>query len=222
MPPNPSRRIVLAMLAGSLAAGCSVPSVTAPPSLATLIARAMPAVAAIGDEKAVYGTGFRLRGTSFIATAAHVLRPLSGPPQVKWRDQRWPARVVIEDATMDLALLEIDEAAPIPGLALAEPNAPPRPGAWIVVLGCPFGAGVTATTGIVSATPGAILEPESLRSRIQLNAAVNPGNSGGPVLDMHGKVVGIANATIPGGFGLGFAVQVDDLRALLAQADRKR
>jgi serine protease Do len=121
---------------------------------------------------------------------------------------------------MDLALLELTTDASIPGLTLASGSALPAVGEWIIVLGCPFGTRPTATVGIVSAEPGAVLEPAMLRTRMQLNAAVNPGNSGGPVVNLEGRVVGVANATIPGGFGLGFAIPVSVLSNFLSEKDR--
>ena len=205
-----------------MAAACSTTTVHEPPSLVAVIADASPAVVAIGDDKTIFGSGFRLAGTQFVATAAHVVMPLKGAPEVKWREQHWTAQVVAVDESADVAVIEMQGDVPMPGLTLSPPRAPLAPGEWIVVLGCPFGSTATATTGIVSGTPGAILEPVSLRTRIQLNAAVNPGNSGGPVLNMRREVVGIANAMIPGGFGLGFAVPADAIRALIEKAGRKQ
>ncbi len=169
----------------------------------------------VGDAHGLLGSGFRIHGTRFVATAAHVLRSLQGAPVIRWDSRPWPARVVRIDDDADLALLEINTDAPMPGLVLS--TQPVLAGQWVLVLGCPFGAGPTATTGIVSALPGAVLEPEALARRMQLNAAVNPGNSGGPVLGLDGQVIGLANATIPGGYGLGFAVPVAALAALLRQ-----
>ncbi len=186
----------------------------------------MPAVVGVADspleragatsreESRILGSGFRIAHTNVVATAAHVVAAMRGPPVVVWQSRRWNARVLRLDEEADLALLEIDPAAPMPGLALAEGESD-APGTWVLVLGCPFGALPTATTGIVSARPGAILRPESLRAQMQLNAAVNPGNSGGPVVNLAAEVIGVANATVPAGYGLGFAVPVSALRRLL-------
>lgn len=169
----------------------------------------------VGDAHGVLGSGFRIHDTRYVATAAHVLRSLQGAPVVRWESRPWPARVIRIDDAADIALLEVDADAPMPGLGLSTRAV--LAGQWVIVLGCPFGAMPTATTGIVSALPGAVLEPAALAQRMQLNAAVNPGNSGGPVLGLDGQVIGLANATIPGGYGLGFAVPVAALAALLSQ-----
>ena len=206
-------------------AGCAAPpSVTAWPSFAVTIERASGAVVAIADspigpssgrdDSRVAGSGFRIARTNVIATAAHVVLALRGTPVIVWQSRRWNARVLGLDEAADLALLEIDPAAPMPGLTLAAGESD-APGTWVVVIGCPFGALPTATTGIVSARPGAVLRPESLRGQMQLNAAVNPGNSGGPVVNLDAEVIGVASATVPAGYGLGFAVPVAALRRLL-------
>ena len=223
-------RLCIGAVASAVAlalAGCvSRPDGDPSPRFGAALASASPAVVGIAEspqdgsggaavpEPRVVGSGFRVAGTNVIATAAHVVAGLHGAPVVVWQSRRWSARVLRVDVESDVALLEIDAAAPMPGLALAEGDAD-APGTWVLVIGCPFGALPTATTGIVSARPGAVLRPESLRSQMQLNAAVNPGNSGGPVVNLDAKVIGIANATVPAGFGLGFAVPVSALRRLL-------
>ncbi len=211
--------LLVSALLGPLVALALGACAAAPPAQTPDFVRALrqsaPAVVGIGNDSVVLGSGFRVANTSLIATAAHTLASLQAAPTVHWESKRWRARVVVVDPDKDLALLEIDASAPIPGLALATEAA--MPGEWILVLGCPFGTQPTATTGIVSALPGAVLVPEALARRMQLNAAVNPGNSGGPVLNLAGQVIGIANATIPAGFGIGFAVPVAELAEMLAQ-----
>ena len=228
---------LLALAACAVPPALSVPPAPpALPSLAGLVQRSAPAVvgiagevgahpaerAAMGMGMGVVGSGFRIANTRLIATAAHVVVALPSPPVVVWNAQHWPARVLRIDEQADLALLEIDGAPPMPGLDLAPiagvsgaATSATMPGQWVLVLGCPFGALPTATVGIVSALPGAVLWPEVLRHRMQLNAAINPGNSGGPVLNLDGQVIAVANATVPSGYGLGFAVPVADLHTLL-------
>ncbi len=193
------------------------------PDLALLVARTSPAVVGIAGrmpaghdaDAPITGSGFRVHGSPWVVTAAHVLAGLGASPVVVWQGRPWAILEHRIDAEADLALLRLDTDAPIPGLPLAAPGTAAA-GDGVLVLGCPFGTLPTATVGIVSALPGAVLKPAALKTRLQLNAAINPGNSGGPVLDTRGRVIGVANATIPGGYGLGFAVPVDALHRLLA------
>jgi serine protease Do len=191
------------------------------PDLVQPIRSSSGAVVGVGDTTTLYGSGFRLAGTSFVITAAHVAKQLTTAALIKWQGRDFPARVRTVDDEADLAIIEIDGNSPIPGIPLAEADRELTPGEWIVVLGCPFGAAPTATTGIVSASPGAILKPATLVSRIQLNAAVNPGNSGGPVINLRGEVVAVANATIPGGHGLSFATPAKAILGLVNDIGRK-
>ena len=219
MTPGPggfTRRAFLAALLGVVPVACaSREERREPPVLVSVIAAAAPAVVAIGDARTIYGSGFRLRDSAFVVTAAHVLEALGAePPRLRWRGASYAARVVLLDHAADVGVLEVDGDVATPGLALATGDPPPL-GTWVIVLGCPFGADATATTGIVSAAPGAIAYPDALRPLMQLNAAINPGNSGGPVLDPAGAVIGVATAAIPGGFGLGFAVPVATVRGRL-------
>ncbi|GAB4556742.1 MAG: hypothetical protein Tsb007_15420 [Rhizobacter sp.] len=209
------KRLVLSVWLAAALSACSNAAPLQWPDFTHAIQRHAPAAVGVGDAQGVLGSGFRLHDTRYVATAAHVVRALQGAPVIRWESKPWPARVVRIDDEADLALLEIAADAPMPGLVLS--TRPVMPGQWVMVLGCPFGAGPTATTGIVSALPGAVLEPAALSGRMQLNAAVNPGNSGGPVIGLDGQVIGLANATIPGGYGLGFAVPVAALAALLRQ-----
>lgn len=201
-----------------LLGGCATrTSPAAWPDTASLLRRVGPAVLGVGDAHGVNGSGFRLAGTDTVVTAAHVLDGLRAPPCVRWNGTLWPVRLRASDPAADLALLDLSKECPAPGLALAEAGAV-EIGDWVLVLGCPFGTAPTATLGIVSALPGAVLQPPELARRLQLNAAINPGNSGGPVVNLSGAVVAVANATLPGGYGLGFGVPVGELRRLASAA----
>ncbi len=210
------RRTVLAglALAGGLPLfGCMAGVAPQGPDFVDLIRRVSPAVLGIADERGVIGSGFRLQNTRFVVTAAHVVSALRGSPAVAWDGTRWPVRVLGTDGKNDLALLELPADAPMPGLALAA--AAPAMGEWLLVLGRPFGTRTTATMGIVSASPGTIAATPELMTRIQINAAVNPGNSGGPVINLKGEVIGVASALLPAGQGLAFAIPASAILPLL-------
>ncbi len=212
---NERRAAASALALGLSLAACTTGSIGPRPDFVQVIRHAAPAVVAIRDARGLQGAGFRLADTRLVVTAAHTVESAQGQPGIVWNDRTWPAITLAVDQASDLALLEIPADAPMPGLHLADDAAPLAEGEWIVVIGRPFGARPTATVGIVSALPGAVTAPEFLRTRLQLNAAVNPGNSGGPVLNLDGRVIGVANATIPGGHGLGFATPATAVKAML-------
>ena len=214
------RAIRFGLLAVAVTA-CQPLPLREPPDFVPIVERAAPSVVGIADSTGVIGSGFRVLPSQLIVTAAHVVANARGDLRVRWQGHDYPVSLLKTSATPDLAVLRLTQAPEIPGLALADAGSSPRAGAWVLVLGCPFGAGVTATAGILSAVPGAVLEPAVLRDRFQINAAVNPGNSGGPVIDLRGQVIGVANATIPGGYGLGFAIPADAARSLLDQVGRE-
>jgi serine protease Do len=186
-----------------------------PPDFSALIERIAPAVVAIAGAKATVGSGFVTRGG--VVTAAHVVRGAGSPVAVVSGGERRAARVLATDQARDLALLEVPGYTAAATLPLA--TAPPRVGEWIVVLGNPFGAGLVATAGIVSATPGAITTPAFVE-KVQINAAVNPGNSGGPICNLRGEVVAVASSLVPGGQGIAFATPAAAVERLLTAPPR--
>jgi len=155
------------------------------------------------------GSGFIVSADGLILTNAHVVRN-ARQVTVKLSDRReFAARVLGSDASTDIAVLKVD-AKDLPTVTLGDPRAV-QVGDWVLAIGAPFGFEQTATQGIVSAK-GRSLPGESVVPFIQTDAAVNPGNSGGPLFDAQGRVIGI-NAQIysqSGGFqGLAFAIPVD-------------
>jgi serine protease Do len=197
---------------------CQATLPSSAPDFAAIVDRAAPAVVGIGDAQQMLGSGFRLQSTDSIITAAHIVAAAHGNLRVRWQSHDYAATVLQSDEKTDLAVLRLTESAPMPGLAIVARGTRIRAGQWIIILGCPFGAAATATAGIISAPIGAIEAPESLRERLQLNAALNPGNSGGPVIALDGHVVAIATASIPGAYGLGFATPADALAGMTAVA----
>jgi len=155
------------------------------------------------------GSGFIVSNDGVVLTNAHVVRD-ARLVTVKLSDRReYAAKVLGSDPATDIAVLKID-AKNLPAVTLGDPQAL-QVGDWVLAIGAPFGFEQTATQGIVSAK-GRSLPGDSYVPFIQTDAAVNPGNSGGPLFDAAGRVVGI-NAQIysrSGGFqGLAFAIPVD-------------
>jgi serine protease Do len=155
------------------------------------------------------GSGFIINADGYIMTNAHVVQS-ADEITVRLTDKReFKARVIGSDRRTDIALIKID-AAGLPVVKFGDPNKL-RVGEWVVAIGSPFGFDNTVTKGIVSAK-GRSLPQETFVPFIQTDVAVNPGNSGGPLFNMRGEVVGI-NSQIysrTGGFmGLSFAIPID-------------
>jgi serine protease Do len=155
------------------------------------------------------GSGFIVSGDGLILTNAHVVRD-AREVTVRLQDRReFTAKVLGSDAATDIAVLKID-ARDLPTVVLGDPKQL-QVGDYVLAIGAPFGLQSSATQGIVSAK-GRSLPGDSYVPFIQTDAAVNPGNSGGPLFDASGRVVGI-NAQIysmSGGFqGLAFAIPID-------------
>ena len=155
------------------------------------------------------GSGFIISSDGLVLTNAHVVRDAKDVT-VKLSDRReFTAKVLGSDPTTDIAVLRID-AKDLPVVRLGDPKAL-EVGDPVLAIGAPYGLEQTATQGIVSAK-GRSLPGDAVVPFIQTDAAVNPGNSGGPLFDGSGSVVGI-NAQIysrSGGFqGLSFAIPID-------------
>ncbi len=155
------------------------------------------------------GSGFIVSDDGLILTNAHVVRDASSVT-VKLADRReFEARVLGVDAATDVAVLRIG-ASDLPTVLLGDPSQL-AVGDYVLAIGSPFGFEQSATSGIVSAK-GRSLPGDAYVPYIQTDVAVNPGNSGGPLFDARGRVVGI-NSQIysrTGGYqGLSFAIPID-------------
>ena len=155
------------------------------------------------------GSGFIVSPDGIVLTNAHVVDGAS-EVTVKLADRReFKAKVVGVDRQTDVAVLRV-AARNLPTVKLGDPHKV-RVGEWVVAIGSPYGFENTVTAGIVSATSRALPDGTYVPF-IQTDAAVNPGNSGGPLFDMRGEVIGI-NSQIysrTGGYkGLAFAIPID-------------
>ena len=161
------------------------------------------------QESRSLGSGFIVAADGYILTNAHVV-DAADEILVRLTDKReFKARVIGADKRTDVALIKI-EASGLPSVRLGDPNVL-RVGEWVVAIGSPFGFDNSVTAGIVSAK-GRSLPQENYVPFIQTDVAVNPGNSGGPLFNLKGEVVGI-NSQIysrSGGFmGISFAIPID-------------
>ena len=171
-------------------------------------AKVLPSVFEViaGDfSGSAFAVGSSRTGRTNILTAYHVIQSvwIGGGTTVRLeRDARaYTASIVDVSPTHDLALLRI--SAKINGIVAA--RATPAPGEQILVVGAPLGLSETITTGVVSAIRSRTDGPGTM---IQFDAPVNPGNSGGPVVNTRKEVVGIADAKAVGAEGIGLAVPI--------------
>jgi serine protease Do len=161
------------------------------------------------EAKRGAGSGFIVSADGYILTNAHVVEEAEDLT-VQMTDKReFPAKVIGADERTDIALIKI-EAANLPYVKIGNPDLL-RVGEWVVAIGSPFGFENSVTAGIVSAK-GRSLPQENYVPFIQTDVAVNPGNSGGPLFNMRGEVVGVNSQIISrsGGYmGLSFAIPID-------------
>jgi len=156
------------------------------------------------------GSGFIIDPNGIVLTNAHVVDGADNV-NVKLTDKReFTAKVLGVDKTTDIAVLKID-AKNLPAVKTGDPGET-KVGSWVVAIGQPLGFENTVTSGIVSAKSRALPEDSYVRF-IQTDAAVNPGNSGGPLLNRQGQVIGIvtglANPSGEDDFaGIAFAVPI--------------
>ena len=159
------------------------------------------------------GSGFIVQSDGVILTNAHVVHGAQ-EVVVKLTDRReFRAKVVGADPKTDIAVLKID-AKDLPTVVFAPAKQQPQVGEWVLAIGSPFGFENTVTAGVVSAV-GRSLHDDSAVPFIQTDVAVNPGNSGGPLFNTRGEVIGI-NSQIysrSGGYqGVSFAIPIDVAR----------
>ncbi len=152
------------------------------------------------------GSGFFIAANGYIVTNNHVVADAT-EIRVKLADGReMDARLVGRDENTDLAVIKV-EGTDFPFVSFEE-TALPRVGDWVIAVGNPFGLGGTATAGIVSAQGRRDIDSAYV-DYLQIDAAINQGNSGGPTFDIYGRVIGV-NAAIfsqtGGSVGIGFAI----------------
>ena len=155
------------------------------------------------------GSGFIISQDGYVLTNAHVVAGDEVTVRLADAKREFKAKVIGADERTDIALLKI-EATGLPTVKLGK-SAALQPGEWVAAIGSPFGFENTITAGIVSAT-GRSLPAETYVPFIQTDVAVNPGNSGGPLINLAGEVVGV-NSMIysqTGGYmGVSFAIPIE-------------
>ena len=165
------------------------------------------------------GSGLLIREDGLVVTNAHVVAEAERI-QVRLQDgRRFEGKLIGKDSRVDLAVLKIEGVSGLPVHPLADSNRV-RVGEFVLALGHPFGLEQTVSFGIVSRKGAPLRAAAPGFDFIQTDASVNPGNSGGPLVNMAGEVVGINSMAVRNG-SIGFAIPANLVKALLPQLVEK-
>ncbi len=189
------------------------------PGLVQLRVRRLPAEGEPDEGRGASGSGFVIHPDGLLVTNAHVVE---GVEQVQVRlstGRRVQGKVLGRDTRTDLALVKIDGVSNLPALPLGDSNSL-RVGEFVLALGNPFGLEQSVSFGIVSRKGAPLTTASPGFDFIQTDAAVNPGNSGGPLVNMAGEVVGINSMAARNG-SIGFAIPITLVKKLLPQLAEK-
>jgi serine protease Do len=163
------------------------------------------------------GSGFLIDASGYIVTNNHVAGSADEITVTLQDGRKFEASLVGSDPRTDLALIKIDAGSDLPYVAFGDSD-DARVGDWVVAIGNPFGLGGTATAGIISAR-GRDIQSGPYDDYLQLDAPINFGNSGGPVFNVAGEVVGVNTAIFSpngGNVGIGFAIPANQAKDIVA------
>jgi serine protease Do len=169
-------------------------------------------------KRVALGSGFIIDPQGYVVTNNHVVGEAGTVTVIFQDDSKHPAKIIGRDPKTDLALLKIDTNKPLPFVTWGDSDAA-KVGDWILAIGNPFGLGGTVTTGIISAR-GRDIHSGPFDDFLQLDAAINRGNSGGPTFTQDGQVIGINTAIYSpngGSVGIGFAIPSNLAKTVIAQ-----
>jgi serine protease Do len=163
------------------------------------------------------GTGFIISSDGYICTNHHVVAKADNLT-VRIKDKEYPARIVGSDLLTDIALLKVNAGVKLKPVHFGNSD-DVRIGDFVVAIGNPFGLDKTYTFGIVSATGRRHIDQLG-NSHIQTDASINRGNSGGPLINIDGEVIGVNRVIYSksgGSIGIGFAISINTARKTLMQ-----
>jgi serine protease Do len=159
------------------------------------------------EQRIALGSGFIIDPSGYIVTNNHVVANADKVTVIFQDGSKHPAKVIGRDSKTDLALIKINVDHPLPYVSWGNSNAL-QVGDWVLAVGNPFGLGGTVSSGIISAR-GRDIHSGPYDDYLQLDAAINRGNSGGPTFNLDGQVIGINTAIYSpngGSVGIGFAI----------------
>jgi serine protease Do len=165
------------------------------------------------------GSGFIIDAKGYIVTNNHVIEDASRITVSLLSGERYRGTVVGVDRETDIALVKIDADHALPVMKFGDSNAV-QVGDWVLAIGSPFGLDQTVTAGIISKKERDSQAFTSFQRFLQTDAAINRGNSGGPLVNMHGEVIGVNSqiATLNGDYnGIGFALPSNDAKYVYEQ-----
>ncbi|MDG0815823.1 trypsin-like peptidase domain-containing protein [Bdellovibrio svalbardensis] len=167
------------------------------------------------------GTGFIIREDGLIVTNNHVIQ---GADQIQVQLSEgskdvYDAVLIGSDARTDIALIKITPKGKVPYAVLGS-SKDLEVGEWVAAFGNPFGHGHSMTKGLISSKGRDITEINKI-PLLQTDASINPGNSGGPLVNTKGQVIGVNSAIDARAQGIGFAIPIDDVKALIPQLESK-
>ena len=162
-------------------------------------------------EVTASGSGFIVHKEGLIITNAHVVKNFD-KIQVQFigDDKHYPAKVLGADSLSDIALLKVNVKKRLKPIVLGD-SSKLEVGEWVAAIGNPHGYGHTMTKGIISAVKREI-DDLNLFPLLQTDASVNPGNSGGPLVNLKGEVVGVNQAIVRGAVGINFAIPINNVK----------
>lgn len=172
-------------------------------------------------QKIGLGTGFIIREDGLIVTNNHVIQ---GADQIQVQLSEgskdiYDATLIGSDARTDIALIKITPKGKVPFAVLGS-SKDLEVGEWVAAFGNPFGHGHSMTKGIISSKGRDISEINKI-PLLQTDASINPGNSGGPLVNTKGQVIGVNSAIDARAQGIGFAIPIDEVKALIPQLESK-
>ncbi len=165
------------------------------------------------------GSGYIIDSKGYIVTNNHVIQDAEEITVILHDETRLPAKMIGRDAKTDIAVLKVDPGSlTLPAVKFGDSDSI-RVGDWVVAIGNPFGFGGTVTAGIISAR-GRNINAGPYDDFLQTDASINRGNSGGPVFNLSGEVVGMATAIFSpsgGSIGIGFAIPTSTVQPVIQQ-----